>query len=310
MRAQWKADCLLLLVTACWGASYLLTNITLTDMEPITLSAFRFLLAFAVIFLTSFKKVRKVNRKTLKYSLLVGLTLVVTYLSCAFGMLHTSIDNASFLCSMTFAFTPVFGFLFKRQVPEKKFGAAFALTFAGVALLTLNGQFKPAAGDLLCILCAVAYSLDLLITETAVSKPEVDAYQLGVYALAVTGLILLPFSFILEKPHLPTTVLTWGCTLFLGIVCSGIALIVQTVQQQYTTASHAGLIFTMEPVFSALFAYLAVGETLSERGTAGAALMIAAMLIMEVRLKKTAPGIRKVRRRRQAADSPAPPTGK
>ncbi|MBR4992284.1 MAG: EamA family transporter, partial [Clostridia bacterium] len=56
---------------------------------------------------------------------------------------------------------------------------------------------------------------------------------------------------------------------------------VQTVQQQYTTASHVGLIFTLEPLFSAIVAYFLADEVLLPRGYVGAALMLASLVIME-----------------------------
>ena len=69
--------------------------------------------------------------------------------------------------------------------------------------------------------------------------------------------------------------------LFLGVVCSGIAFVIQSVQQQYTTASHVGLIFTLEPVFASMVAFVMTGEVLSLRGYIGAALMLLSLFIME-----------------------------
>jgi len=54
------------------------------------------------------------------------------------------------------------------------------------------------------------------------------------------------------------------------------------VQQQYTTASHVGLIFTLEPLFSAIVAYFFAGERLGPRGYFGAALMMASLVLMEL----------------------------
>jgi len=59
---------------------------------------------------------------------------------------------------------------------------------------------------------------------------------------------------------------------------------VQTVQQQYTAASHVGLIFTLEPVFSAVIAYLFAGERLAPQGYLGALLMLASLVLMEVNM--------------------------
>lgn len=72
MSKQVRADGILILVTLCWGVSYLLMDISLEELDPFTLNAFRFLGAFAIAALVSFKKIRTVNKTTLKYSLLVG----------------------------------------------------------------------------------------------------------------------------------------------------------------------------------------------------------------------------------------------
>lgn len=91
-------------------------------------------------------------------------------------------------------------------------------------------------------------------------------------------------SLLIERPHLPTTAATWAAALFLGLLCSGVAFVVQTVQQQYTTASHVGLIFTLEPVFASIVAFVLGGERLPARGYVGAALMLLSLVMMEVDL--------------------------
>ena len=58
--------------------------------------------------------------------------------------------------------------------------------------------------------------------------------------------------------------------------------VIQTVQQQYTSASHVGLIFTLEPVFSAIVAYFFAHEVLQLRGYIEAALMMVSLLVMEL----------------------------
>lgn len=75
-------------------------------------------------------------------------------------------------------------------------------------------------------------------------------------------MLTLGMSLLIERPHLPTTAATWAAALFLGLLCSGVAFVVQTVQQQYTTASHVGLIFTLEPVFASIVAFVLGGERL------------------------------------------------
>ena len=292
MSKQVKADGILLLVTLCWGVSYLLMDISLTDLDPFTLNAFRFMGAFVIAALASGKRLRTVSRETLKYSLLVGAALVVVYIGATFGVKYTSLSNSGFLCAMTVVFTPIFSWAFFRKKPDRKLVLVVFTCFLGIALLTLGDDFSintaHLKGDLLCLTCAVAYAVDLVMTEKAVGCENVDAYQLGVFQLGVTGLLNVILAFVFEEPHLPQTAQIWGAVLFLAIFCTGVAFVLQPVAQQYTTASHVGVIFTLEPVFSAIVAYFFAGEVLSAKAYLGAALMLASIFVMEIDFKAIA----------------------
>ena len=283
---QMKADFMLLMVTLCWGVSYYLMDICLGDMDPFTLNSYRFLGAFLIAIVFSWKKVKKVNKATLKYSLAVGLALVVVYFGATFGVKYTTLSNSGFLCALTVVFTPVIAWIFLKQKPNKKLSLVVLICFIGIALLTLKSDFSintnNIKGDVLCILGAVAYAVDLLLTEKAVSHEEVDAYLLGVFQLGVTGTINLVMACIIEKPDLPSSPQVWGSVIFLAVFCTGVAFIVQPIAQQYTTASHTGVIFALEPVFAAIVAAVFAGEILSVRAYFGAALMLASILIMEI----------------------------
>lgn len=288
MKTQVKADLMLVLVTLCWGISYYLTDLCLREMESFNLNALRFLGAFAVAALVAFPKLKGVNKTTLKYAFLIGLSLVFAYTGVTFGVMYTSLSNSGFLCALTVVFTPILSFFIKKQKPEKKMLAIVIVCFVGIALMSLNEQLKPALGDIFCLMCAFAYAVDLLITEAAVAKEEVDAFQLGVFQLGFTGLFMLILSFIFEDPVLPSSSAAWGSVIFLAVFCTGIAFIVQTIAQQYTSAAHVGVIFTLEPVFAGVVAFFLAGEILLPRAYFGAFLLVAGLLLMEIDLKALA----------------------
>ena len=120
MKTQVKADMMLVLVTLCWGTSYYLMDICLTQMETFNLNAFRFLGAFAVAVIVAFPKLRGVSKATIKYSFFIGISLVFVYMGATFGVMYTSLSNSGFLCALTVVFTPILGFLFKKQKLDKK----------------------------------------------------------------------------------------------------------------------------------------------------------------------------------------------
>ena len=85
MEHQRRADLMLLLATSFWGISNCLIAICLRDMQPVTLNAFRFLSAFAVLGAVFHKRVLRASRETWRYSVLVGLSLVAIYLGATYG---------------------------------------------------------------------------------------------------------------------------------------------------------------------------------------------------------------------------------
>lgn len=284
MNKQKKADLLLLLVTAFWGFSYYLTDLCLEEMPPMALNAFRFILAFIVLGILFFKRIRKLNLITLKYSFYIGITLTGTYIFYAYGISRTTLSNAAFICALTVIFTPLLEFIFKRVKPTPKLFVCLVICVLGLALLTLNDTLIPKAGDIICLGVPFCYAIDLILTEKAVNTKGVDALNLGVFQLAVVGIITLLISFMIEEPRLPKTGAIWTAALFLGLVCTGAAFVMQAVQQKYTTANHVGLIFTLEPVFASIIAYIFAGEVLRGRSYMGMLLMMFSLVLMEVEL--------------------------
>ncbi len=288
MKIQIKADLMLVGVTLCWGISYWLIDISLTQMGTFTLNTLRFLGAFLIAAAFAFTKLKTVNRITLKYSAILGLVLFFVYIGATYGVKYTTLSNAGFLCALSVVITPIFAYVFLKQRPEKKLAVTVVMCLAGIALLTLKEDLKPALGDIFSILCAVFYAIHLLVTEHAVKKPEVNAFQLGVFQLSFTGLYYLIIAILVENPSLPHTSSVWLAVLFLIIFCTGFAFIVQTIAQQFTSASHVGVIFSLEPVFAGAAAFFLAGEVLAGRAYFGALLMIIGIFVMELDLKSIA----------------------
>lgn len=282
MNKQKRADLLFLIITGFWGASYYLTDLCMKEMPPMFLNAFRFISAFLILGIVFFKKIVKVNLITIKYSILIGIALTGTYIFYAYGISETSLSNAAFICALPVAVTPLLEFLFKGIRPSKKLFACLVLCTFGLALLTLSDTLKPELGDIICLGVPLCYAIDLIITEKAVKTDGVDALSMGVFELAFVGVVTLILSLIIEEPHFSNSASVWTATLFLGLFCTGIAFVVQAIQQKYTTASHVGLIFTLEPVFASVIAFIFANEILRPRSYVGMFLMIVSLVLMEV----------------------------
>ena len=281
-----KADMMLVLVTLCWGLSYYFMDICLNSMDAFTLNAYRFLIAFFAAGLFSYKKLIKVNRATLLCSLAVGTALVFVYSGATLGVKYTTLSNAAFLCSTTVIATPILEFVLFRKKTSRKILLAVAVCMLGIMLLTLKEDFSfnmhNLKGDLFSLMAGLTYAVDIIIVDKAVRNEDVDPYQMGVFGLGVTGTIMLVLSLFIGTPMIPGTPVLWGLVLFLSLFCTGLAFIVQPIAQQYTEASHVGIIYSLEPVFAGVTAFFLAGEVLSARGYLGELLMISSLFIMEM----------------------------
>ncbi len=285
-KTELKADMMLVLVTLCWGLSYYFMDICLGAMDAFTLNAYRFLGAFFVAGLFSFKKLKTVSRTTLLYSLAVGTTLVFVYSGATLGVKYTTLSNAAFLCSTTVIATPILEYVLFRKKTSKKILLAVAVCMFGIMLLTLKEDFSfnmhNLKGDLFSLMAGLTYAVDIIVVDKAVNNKDVDPYQMGVFGLGVTGTIMLVLSLIIGTPMIPDTPVLWGTVIFLSLFCTGLAFIIQPIAQQYTEASHVGIIYSLEPVFAGVTAFFLAGEILTARGYLGELLMVSSLFIMEI----------------------------
>jgi drug/metabolite transporter (DMT)-like permease len=284
MTKQLRADLLLLMITVFWGASYILTKTGLTVLQPFNLTALRFIIAFIVSAIIFYKHILKTDLKTVKYAFVLAVILFGVFITMTFGLENTSASNAGFLVSLSVVFIPIISFAFLKQKIEKKVIVGICFAFLGIALLTLNNELRVGSGDLLCILCAILFALHIIVTGNYTQN--VDSISLSVLQLGFVGLLSIVFSLFTETVRLPNTSLTWFAVLALSILCTAVGYIVQTTSQKYTTAAHTGLILSLEPVFSAIFAFVFLGEVLSTKGYIGAAILLLSVLIAELDFKR------------------------
>lgn len=290
MSKMLKADLSLLFVALTWGLSYYLVDIVMEDLGVYGQNAYRFFIAFGFALVLGRGRLAPLKGDVLKHSFIMGAILSCVYFGSTMGVKYTSLSNTAFLCSLMVIFTPLFATLYYGKAPSKKTIFCVIVSFIGIAFLTLGEDFKiqmsTLKGDLVSILAAVAYANHLLYTERTVRKSPQDAFSLSAYQFLFVGLINLVLMVIFEKPGLPSTGMNWFALIFLSVFCTGLAFILQTLAQRDTPASHVGVIFSLEPVFASIFAYILLGEVLLPRAYFGAFLMLASVILMELPGKK------------------------
>lgn len=274
-----KSEWVLLTVTLCWGASYLLLKTALGAVNEFMLIGLRFGIAFLIGAAVMFPWLKQATRQTFRFAAIQGALLFAIGLAVSYGLKTTSTANASFLISLTVIFVPILSvfFLGQRMKPELTIGIGFAI--AGIGLMTLKIPLSVQPGDLLCMLAALLNAMYVLVTSRAAKS--VDTISLGVLQLGFAGAYGIAFAFMTGKAALPGSGEGWAALIALTVVGTAFCYVAQPAAQRFTTPARVGLIFSMEPVFAAMFAFVLAGELLRPQGYAGAALVLTGVLISE-----------------------------
>lgn len=283
-----KANLLMLIVVFFWGLSYLFTRQGLESLSVFNFIALRFGVGFVAAALIFAKHFSAVNKKTIYGGAVLGFFLFLVFTGLNYGIQFTTISNAGFLGSLTVLFVPILSSLIDRKRPEKKIVVGSLSATAGIALLTLESAAGFGFGDLICILAAAFYAGHILMTKRLTEQKETDALNLGIAQLGFTCLYGIAATFLFETPQLPQNTQAWTAVLFLGLFCTAFGFVAQTLAQKDTTPSHIGLIFALEPVFAAIFAWLFVSEELLPIQILGAAVVFASVLAVETDFFKRA----------------------
>lgn len=279
--SQTKADFMIALISVAWGSSYVMMKVGLDGIPAFSLVALRFGIAFVCIAAVFAKELKYTTLRILKKSCILGAFLFGIFAFLLHGMATTTASNAGFFISTTVVLVPLFHSILARKLPDGKIVSGAAITITGIGFLSLQESLSFHLGDLLCLGGALMYTCQILCNDKF-TKDDTPLL-LGIWQLAFAAIFSFVCTLIFEMPTLPSTGAQWGAVLGLAIICSSFGFVMQTVAQAHTTPEHAALLFSLEPVSSAAFAFIFLQEVLNLQGMIGAVLVLCGVLFASIK---------------------------
>lgn len=279
----WLVDLSLVVVCLIWGATFILVKQALPDISTLLFLTLRFTAAAFMLAVIFRKQFRSPNlRASLRAGILAGLCLFSGYVLQTFGLKYTSASKTGFITGLYIPLVPLFSGLIYRKIPQISEIFGVLIAFAGMALMTIQTDLVDInRGDLLVAGCAVVYAFHILLLGRFSASSN-----LGILIVTqiATGMCVGALTFSLVEPvRLHWTTPVWVALLVTSLLATALAFSVQTWAQRYSSPTRTALIFSMEPVFAWVTSYLVAGEVLSRRGTVGAALILAGILLVELK---------------------------
>lgn len=279
-----QATFYLLLVSLIWGGTFPLIRDSVQYISPAGFVALRFSLAtilFLPFVITHFKRTR---RYVLVAGLVLGVLTAVGYFAQTAGLQMISSAQSAFITELAVILIPFFAPLFKLGKPNFLEVVCVMACLFGVYILT-GAHFSASStkiliGEGITFICAITTALSIVYLQK-VSKKLNDYRLLVFYQMLFSSFI--PVGIYLNAGNM---VIHWNSVLIIGLLycvllSTALTNYLQARYQRYTTATRVGIIFTMEPVFATLFAFLFNHEPVTKSILIGGGIILGAILLME-----------------------------
>jgi drug/metabolite transporter (DMT)-like permease len=298
-----EADGALVLTTLIWGSTFVIAKDILEMWPPLAYITVRFVIASIVLILLFPRLTLKARKAEWKAGATLGLLMGGGFALQAVGQVYTTPSKSAFVTGLTTPIVPFVALLILRVRPnlENLIGVTLA-SVGGMLILAPQGAEPVNTGDLLTLAATTLFAAH--ITLMSAYAREIDVRQLTVLQIssaailfAVVWLIFQTLGASLSENSLPGFVsrevvgLAWTQRVvwqlvYLALVATVFTFLLWTWGQARVSATHAAIIFSLEPVFATLFAVAVRGskEWMGSRGNLGAILIFAGVIISEIRL--------------------------
>jgi drug/metabolite transporter (DMT)-like permease len=288
-----RSDLILLLAAVIWGFAFVAQRIGMDYVGPFTYNGVRFALGAIVLLPFLFfnasrdEPLLKVShpadrRKIIIGSLMTGLFLFGGVALQQLGLQQTTAGKAGFITGLYVVFVPIVGLIFGQRSHFSMWIGA-TLSLAGLYLLSMTSGFAFEPGDKLVLYCAILFTFHVLFI--AWLSPLMNSFLLAVIQFTICALLNLVIAFTIEPVNLTSIMQAWLPIAYGGILSVGVAYTLQVIAQQTAHPAYASIILSLEAVFAVLGGWFILHELLTQRMLIGCALMLAGMIVVQVRGK-------------------------
>jgi drug/metabolite transporter (DMT)-like permease len=274
------AELALIGIASVWGLTFVMVQDAIALLPTMAFLAYRFIPATLIVAVIFHRRLRALPPRGWRAGLVMGVFLTGGYVFQTLGLEETSASNAGFITGLFVVLTPVLGAVFLgHRIPPFAWLAA-AVSMVGLWLLSGAGGDFDLRGDGLVLVCAFSLAAHILATASAVERYDVGA--LLAVQLGVVGFTCLAVAAVAGQLEAPEGGTVWSALIVTSLVASALGFFVQSFAQRHAPPARTALILASEPAFAGLFGWLLNDERLTVTGWLGAALIMTAIVAVEI----------------------------
>ena len=277
-----------IITSILWGSAFVAQDMGMDFIGPHTFNVGRFLVGFLTLlpffFIFEFKKInlKKINKKKVAYFLFfLGFILAVGQELQQISLIYTDVANTGVFTVFYVLVVPVISyFVFSKKMHWSIWPAVLICLVGGLLLSELKNT-SVRLGDSLGILSAFCWGVHILLI-----RKTIDFFNypitIAMSQCLVAFLILMPPMYFFEDPSISNILKDSYEIIYVGVLSSGLAFLLQTYSLQNISPAPAAIVFSLEGVFAAIFAWLILDQFLNEIKILGIFLILSAVIFSQL----------------------------
>lgn len=279
-----RSEAVLVFITVIWGATFLTVQNALAVSGPLFFVGLRFGTAALVMAIVAAPVLRGMNWAEIRAGIFIGIAIFLGYTLQTYGLQTIPSSKSAFITALYVPIVPLLQWLVLKRPPGIMSWIGIGLAFTGLVLLAgpEGASLGLGIGELLTLLSAVAIAAEIILIGGHAGR--VDVRRVTVVQLAVTSLLafgwMTPMGEAVPEPSWLLILSAAG----LGIASAGIQLAMNWAQKT-VSPTRATVIYAGEPVWAGIVGR-AFGERLPVAALAGAALIVAGVIVSELKPRR------------------------
>ena len=290
---KYKGEINLLIVTLLWSATFVIIKESLVDISSMLFIGLRFLIAGVILLpIVITKKLDWKNSKLLP-PIILGVILFIGFAMQTVGLKYTSATKSAFLTGSAVAIIPILQIIIERRKPKTGSVIGVAIVLLGVLFLSGGNSIITLLsdivtnfnyGDFLTLICAFFFAMYVVYLDMLSGKYVF--WMLLIIQIGVSTVLSFTTAFAFDIVGYEELQINITPQLSLGILYTAIfaTLITTTLQTKYqklVSPTKAGIVYSFEPIFAAVIAFIFLNERVTSFGLLGASLIFIGLIVSE-----------------------------
>jgi len=260
---------LLLCTSFLWGGNFVVGKFLVGHASSLTLTNLRWLIAIACLvpMVWFYEKKLLPTRQALIPLILMGITGVALFNLFMFWALErTDATNVGLLSTLNPVSIAIFSFLLIGEKIRPLQILAMLISFAGVLVVLSKGELGHLSklhfnsGDLWMLAAVAMWGIYSVCGRWAMKtvSPLMSTLYSGIFGVAV----MLPFN-VTTFTISHTNWSFWLALFYVGVLATVVSMVLWNIGVQKVGATSAGMFLNFNPVFTAILAFLLLGERMT-----------------------------------------------